>query len=90
MFRLKEQVSKIDPSIELVGLYGILVVHVDGFLWTGRNKFQKDIISRIRSIFEVGKEATSPFKYIGLNLSQEEICIMLTQKDYISNITEVK
>ena len=38
----------------------------------------------------MGKEATSPFKYIGLNLSQEEMCIMLTQKDCINNITEVK
>ena len=65
-------------------------MHVDDFLWTGSNKFQKDIISRIKSIFEVGKEAKSSFKYIGLNLSQEEIRIMLTQKDYINNITEVK
>ena len=30
---------------------------------------KKKNISRIRSIFEVGKEAVSPFKYIGLNLS---------------------
>ena len=64
-------------------------MNVDDFLWAGSNKFQKDIISRI-SIFEVGKEATSPLEYIGLNLSQEEMCIMLTQKDYINNITEVK
>ena len=71
------------------GLYGILAVYVDDFLWAGSNKFQKNIISRIRSIFEVGKE-TSLFKYIGLNLSQEEMCIMLTQKDYINNIIEVK
>ena len=69
------------------GLYRILSMYADDFLWVGSNKFQKDIISRIRSIFEVGKEATSSFKYIGLNPSQEE---MLTQKDYINNITEVK
>ena len=94
MLRLKGHVSKIDQLIfywfDKEGLYGILAVHVDDFLWAGSNKFQKDIISRIRSIFKVGKEATSPFKYIGLNLSQEEMCIMLTQKDYINNITEVK
>ena len=91
---LKEQVSKIDPSIfycfDKEGMYGILSVHVDDFLWARSNKFQKDIISKIRSIFEVGKEAISPFKHIGLNLSQEEMYIMLTQKDYINNITEVK
>ena len=65
-------------------------MHVDDFLWAGSNKFQKDIISRIRSIFEVGKEVTIPFKYIGLNLSQEEMCILLIQKDYINNIKIVK
>ena len=84
MLRLKGMVSKIGPSIfywfDKEGLYGILAVYVD-FLLVGSNKFQKDILSRIRSIFQVGKEATSPLKYIGLNLSQEEMCIMLTQKE---------
>ena len=65
MLRLKEQVFKIDPSIfywfHKESLYGILAVQVDDFLRAGSNKFQKDIISRIRSIFEVGKEAASPF-----------------------------
>ena len=45
MLRQKEQVSKIDPSIfywfDKEGLYGILAVHVDDFLWAGSNKFQK-------------------------------------------------
>ena len=90
MLRLKGQVSKIDSSIfywfDKEDLYGIISLHVDDFLWTRSNKFQKDIISRIRNIFEVGKEATSPFKYIGLNLSQKEMCIMLTPKNYIINI----
>ena len=90
MLRLKGQVSKIDPSIyywfDKEGLFEILSLHVEDFLWAGSNKFQKDIILRIRIIFE----AISPFKYIGLNLSQEEMRIMLKQKDYINNITEVK
>ena len=89
ILRLKGQVSKIDPSIfywfDKEGLYGILATHVDD-LRAGSNKFKKDIISRIRSIFEVEKEATSPFKYIGLNLSQEEMCILLIQKDYIIEV----
>ena len=62
-------------------------MHVDDFLWAGSNKFQKDIISRIRSIFEVGKEATIPFKYIGLNPSQEEMCIMaIPQNRVVKNM----
>ena len=55
MLRLKGQVFKIDPSIfywfDKEGLYGILAMHVHDFLWAGSNKFQKDIILRIRSIF---------------------------------------
>ena len=82
MLRLKGQVSKIDSSIfycfDKEGLHGILSVHVDDFLWARSNKFQKDIISKIKSIFEVEKEAISPFINIGLNLSQEEMCILLT------------
>ena len=41
--RLKGEVSKIDPSIfycfDKEGLYGILSLHVDDFLWTGSNTF---------------------------------------------------
>ena len=35
------------------------------------------------------QEATNLFKYIRLNSSQEELCI-LTQKDYINSKTEMK
>ncbi len=51
MLRLKGQVSKIDPSIyhwfDKEGLFEILSLHVDDFLWAGSSKLQKDIISRI-------------------------------------------
>ena len=77
MLRLKGQVSKINQSIfywfDKECLYGVLAMYVDDFLLAGSNKFQKNKILKIRSIFEVGKEVISPFKYIGLNLSQEKM-----------------
>ena len=63
------------------GLAGILAVHVDDFLWAGSKAFET-IIVRIRKMFNVGKEACNSFKYIGLELSQNDEKIILSQKDY--------
>ena len=45
MLRLKGQVSKIDTSIfycfDKEGLYGILAVHVNDFLWVGSKVYLK-------------------------------------------------
>ena len=47
MLRLKRQVFKIHPEVfhwfHKNGLYGIFAVHVDDFLCTGSDKFEKDI-----------------------------------------------
>ena len=79
------KVSDIDPAIfywhDKNGLAGILAVHVDDFLWAGSKAFET-IIIRIRKMFNVGKEACNSFKYIGLELSQNDEKIILSQKDY--------
>ena len=80
------KVSRVDPAVFYWhgsnGLYGILAVHVDDFLWAGTAKFKETVIVKLRKLFNVGKEACKSFKYIGLELSQDEERIILSQKNY--------
>ena len=86
------KVSNVDPAIfywhDTNGLAGILAVHVDDFLWAGSKAFET-IIIRIRKMFNVGKEACNSFKYIGLELSQNDEKIILSQKDYTAMLKVV-
>ena len=69
-----EEIPKYSPTIDKSSLRAVLSV-ITQHNWS---------VNAI-DIKTVGKEATNSFKYIELNLSQEEMCIMLTQKDYINN-----
>ena len=85
--------SKVDPAVfywhDSNGLAGVLAVHVDDFLWAGTHLFEKEVISRIRDVFSVGKEASESFKYLGLGLSQTNDRIILSQKDYVDMLNTV-
>ena len=87
------KVSKIDPAVffwhNSNGLAGILAVHVDDFLWTGTKQFERTVIVKIRQMFNVGKEASDSFKYLGLGLSQEDDQIILSQKDYVNMLQTI-
>ena len=85
--------SRVDPAVfywhDSNGLVGILAVHVDDFLWAGSEKFKDTVIVKLRKLFNVGKEACELFKYIGLELSQDEERIILSQKDYTTMLKTV-
>ncbi|CAC5404047.1 unnamed protein product [Mytilus coruscus] len=86
-------VSKIDSAVfywyNEKGLTGVLAVHVDDFLWAGSSSFEESVVSRIRDMFKVGKESCESFKYLGLDLSQENETIVLSQKDYVRMLKTV-
>ncbi|VDI58471.1 Hypothetical predicted protein [Mytilus galloprovincialis] len=86
-------VSKIDSAVfywyNEKGLTGVLAVHVDDFLWAGSSTFEKSVVSRIRDMFKVGKESCESFKYLGLDLSQENETIVLSQQDYVRMLKTV-
>ncbi|VDI53393.1 Hypothetical predicted protein [Mytilus galloprovincialis] len=86
-------VSKIDSAVfywyNEKGLTGVLAVHVDDFLWAGSSAFEKTVVSRIRDMFKVGKESCESFKYLGLDLSQENETIVLSQQDYVRMLKTV-
>ena len=67
--------------------HGILIIHVDDFLYGGSSKFEK-IISRIRAVFTVGHESKIPLKYLGMDLSLKEEILVYDQQNYINGIEE--
>ena len=66
---------------------GILVMHVDDFLYGGSTEFE-DVIQHVRNIFTVGRETEMPLKFLGVDLQYSEGYINLNQKSYIDGIEE--
>ena len=70
-------------------LHGILVVHVDDFLWSGSNEFVSHVIEPLKKIFKISREHESAFQYIGLNVKQENQAIIADQMNYIQSIQPI-
>ena len=67
-------------------LTGVIIVHVDDFLFAGNEKFQNAVIANLRQTFAIGKEESKQFKYLDLNLCYQEDKITIDQKEYIKNL----
>lgn len=70
-------------------LSGMLIMHVDDFLWAGTEDFKRIVVDKIKSAFKIGKEAEGAFRYIGLEIAHDVDGIVLTQNSYIESITEI-
>ena len=71
-------------------LEGLIVVHVDDFLWTGSEIFLQKVIIPLKTVFKISKECGSYFKYIGINVSHSNGVISLDQLSYIDSIQRVE
>ena len=84
------KVSEIDPSMfiwhENNSLVGVIIVHIDDFLFACNEKFQNTVIANFRQTFAIGKEKSKQFKCVGLNLCYQEDKITIDQKEYIKNL----
>ncbi|XP_057290806.1 uncharacterized protein LOC130613486 [Hydractinia symbiolongicarpus] len=81
--RVKEQL--IDDCCQ-----GLIVIHVDDFLWEGSGDFQVKVIASIRKIFRVGSENCSNFKYVGVNIQQFDSSIEYDQSKYVASMEQVE
>ena len=70
-------------------LIGVMTVHVDDFLYAGTDLFYRNIISKLRETFSVGREATCNFQYLGLNIQSEKIHNAIDQNNYIELLKKV-
>ncbi|KAJ8050059.1 hypothetical protein HOLleu_03109 [Holothuria leucospilota] len=87
------QVSKVDPAVfywcQSTGeVYGILVCHVDDFIWGGNRQFL-EVISKIRSIFSISKECDTAFKYCGIEIVSHGDVFYLDQEAYTNALSTI-
>ena len=67
---------------------GIIVIHVDDFLYGGSKQYEKKI-EEIHQEFVVGSEFNAPFKYVGLDVNRDDNAIIVDQSSYIKRIEEL-
>lgn len=63
-------------------LEGVFVMHVDDFLWGGTKRFENLIIMKINEKFNVGQQSQNIFKYIGLEVTENNNGIIIDQNQY--------
>ena len=71
------------------GISGVMVIHVDDFVYGGTEQFKSKVIGQFRKIFSIGSEQTTCMRYIGINVTQDQDGILLSTDKYCSNLTEI-
>ena len=91
MVRLGCEKSKLEPALffhkENSTLNGVSVSHVDDFLDAGNEKFEKEVIDNVVRTFMIGSKAEREFRYIGINLTQNDNGVKLDQSHYIESVS---
>ena len=67
-------------------ILGIISTHVDDFCWYGTKMFRTSVIDKIKSKFVVKSEESLDFNYLGLNISQKENGISVSQDEYVKSL----
>ena len=91
--RLGCKKSTLDSSLYIYytdKLEGILISHVDDFLFAGTENFHKSVIMNLKETFKISKEDKSNFKYIGIELQQSSNGIYATQEKYLDKLQEIE
>ena len=68
-------------------LEGILCCHVDDFVWGGTKNFKNKVIKLLKDTFSISLEKGETFKYLGLDVCQNDNVITLHQTPYISELS---
>ena len=71
-------------------LSGVLLTHVDDFLYAGTTSVIQKVIDPLCKHFEISHQSTTAFKYIGLDIEQNSHGIYLDQIDYIEGIKPIE
>ena len=71
-------------------LAGVMCIHVDDILWAGTPLFHTNVVEIMKQKLEVGKSCDGrSFKYISVNITQDDDIIGLHQNDYIDSLEEI-
>ena len=87
------KISKLDPAVFYWmvdgSLQGMLACHVDDFIWAGDSEFADKVIAKIRNSFDIGKEDSTAFKYVGLEIMYNGETITLEQQEYAKGLVTI-
>lgn len=85
-------ISQLDKTLfrcyEKNKLIGLLVTHVDDVLYAGTTRFKDQVIKSVFDRFKISSEYRDNFKYLGLNIVQDEEtrAITVDQKEYAESV----
>ena len=93
--KLGAESPKVDPAYFIwkhdKKVVGIVSSHVDDFLFTGDENFEKTTIKKLKEVFEISKEAKNTFVYLGVNLSTRGSYFTIDQIKYVQeNLKPIK
>lgn len=72
-------------------LIGMLSCHVDDIIWGGTAQFKRDVIDEICQTFEISRECSNAFRYLGVNVSQRsDRSIVIDQSCYVSGLSLIE
>ena len=67
-------------------LDGILVSHVDDFVYCGSPKWNQMVIEVIMKKFQISSHERGSFKYVGFNVIQDELSVRVDQQKYVEGL----
>ena len=71
-------------------LCGILVTHVDDFVYCGILNWHKNVVEKLLFIFKISKKENGSIRYIRLNFLQMGKELFVNQNNYISSMKPVE
>ena len=85
--------SKLDKAYftwyEGATLSGMIIIHVDDFIYAGSERFISRVVSGIRNSYVISNECSECFHYVGLSLSHNAEGILLSQEHYSETIKPI-
>ena len=67
----------------------MITIHVDDLFWGGSKAFEDNVINPFKCIFEIGKESSQSFKYLGLQIKQNPGNITIDQINYCRSLNMI-
>ena len=68
---------------------GLLCTDLDDFLFGGTELFLNKVFNPIKHVFTIGSEHCTAFNYLGLNISQSNLEIMIDEVNYIKSVDNI-
>ena len=87
--------SKFDDAMFLwhdtdSSLQGIIVTHVDDFIYGGTKEWHSMVINKLVQKFKISSQEQGTFKYVGLRVTQIDNAVLLEQNAYIESLKPIE